>query len=207
MADEHTDALPRIAPSPPPSSKVGLIVGIGVAVLALSAVGGYIVYDNGKRHDEEVARLAQEAKEKAEAARIAALERAKLEEQQAAAPVALSVTSEPVGAMVTATWKGGSITKESNFVLEVPKNTTVKLVFHKSTYLPYETEMVADGAKLVTARLTADPKAAVAVQHTERARPPRRPSRPQAEALPDNPDSTIPVDFGDDIDPDKGKKK
>ncbi len=205
-SDRTDNNLASFAPrQPPPTSKVGIYAGIAVAVLALAGVGGYVMYDRGQRHDEEVARLAQEAKDKAEQARIAA-ERTKIAEQEAAAvPVALAITSDPTGASVTATWKGGSMTKETNFVLEVPKMTQVRLAFSKAGYLPYETEMVADGAKPITAKLTSDPKAAVAVKHTDR--PSRGGRRAHETAMPDNPDSTIAVDFGDEaLDPDKSKK-
>ena len=205
--DDRTDNLQPVRMAPPPSSKMGLFIGLGVALLALAGVGGYVVYDSNRRADEERVQFAREAKEKAEQARMASERARQAELEAAAAPTAISVTSDPSAAEVTATWKGGGLTKLTNFTLEVPKMTAVHLVFKKSGYLDWETDAVADQNKTITARLTLDPnkQPVVAAKHVEKRRE-RRSDKKEGEKVPESIDSTISVDFGDDqLDPDKKK--
>ena len=103
-------------------------------------------------------------------------------------------------------WKGGGLTKTTNFTLEVPKMTSVHLVFKKTGYLDWETDAVADQNKTITAKLTLDPsKQVVAAKHVEKKHE-RRTKKDTGSSLDSNPDATLTVDFGDEIDPDKEKK-
>ena len=185
---------------------MGLFIGIGVAVLALAGVGGYVVYDSNKKAEEDRIRYAQEVKEKAEQARIASERAKQVEADAASAPTALSITSDPAGAEVIATWKGGGMTKTTNFTLEVAKMTAVHLVFKKSGFLDWETDAVADQNKTITARLTIDPSRQVAQAKVVEKKHERKPRKDSGSSLDSNPDATLTVDFGDDIDPDKEKK-
>jgi serine/threonine-protein kinase len=187
-------SVPPSAPPAPAPSRTGLYIGIGVAVLAAVGVVGYIVHDQSEKAAQEVARLNKEAKEKAEQARIAAERAKQAEAEAAAAPIALAINSEPIGATVRASWKGGSASKETNFILEVPKMSAVHLVFSKANYLNYETDAVADQVKAVTAKLVLDPSKVPAQPAKVAPKPKPKPKRD--DPAPDsNPDSTIPVEF------------
>ena len=179
-------------------SRAGLFIGLGVGLVALLGVGGYIVNDRENKASQEIARVQREAKANEEAAKAAQAAKARQDEEAKAAPIALAINSEPNGASVTATWKGGSATKVTNFVLEVPKMTSVHLTFTKAGYLNYDTEVVADQVKAVNTALVADPKlAVVAKAAAEEKKKAKQKKKDDSALTTDSADSTIPVDFGD----------
>jgi len=179
-------------------SRAGLFIGLGVGLVALLGVGGYIWNDREQKASAQLAQMKQEAKEKDETAKAALAAKLKQDEELKATPVALAINSEPIGATVTATWKGGSATKVTNFVLEVPKMTSVHLTFTKPGYLNYDTEVVADQVKPVTTTLVADPKlAVVAKAAAEEKKKAKQKKKDDSALATDSADSTIPVDFGD----------
>ncbi|MBS2023259.1 MAG: hypothetical protein JST92_12665, partial [Deltaproteobacteria bacterium] len=131
-----------------PKSNLGLIIGIAVGVLVLA--GGGITYAVISSNNEaEAARLLAE-KEKREAQR--AKERA---EAEAEPPVYLAVVSDPSGAHVEATWKGGNRSDNTPFQIELPKNTKVHFEFAKDGYSATIIDAIADSAQTVNATLKA----------------------------------------------------
>ena len=106
----------------------------------------------------------------------------------------LSVVSDPLGAKVDATWKGGEKIGETPLELEVPKNVKVHFTFARQGYLPYAEDVIADSAQVVKAPLTTEPK--VANSGVGRpAHPPRASSGSRTKAADPTNDSTIPVEF------------
>jgi serine/threonine protein kinase len=194
-AHEARTQMEHAAPLPPPRSSMGLIVGISVGALALvGGVVGFVVWQQGEsqKQTERLAHLAaskaaEEARKQAEAAA------SKEKEAGDSGPVFLSVVSDPLGAKVDATWKGGEKTGETPLALEVPKNVKVHFSFARQGYLPYAEDVIADSAQVVKAPLTAEPR--VANSGVARpSRPPRGSSGKAKAADPTN-DSTIPVEF------------
>ncbi len=211
-ADVTDQQQPLRIPAPPPQSRTGLYVGIGIAVVAVLGLGGYVMMERQQKNDEEMARLQDEAKQKEKEAKAAAEARRRAEEEAASAPIALAVTSDPSGAEVMATWKGGSMAKSTPFMLEVPKLTSVHLVFKMKGFLDEETDAVADQPKPVQKKMRPDPaqqaQVAKATEPPARQRRGRRPSSDSGSTPPKDIDSTIQVDFGDDaLDPANDKKK
>jgi hypothetical protein len=104
--------------------------------------------------------------------------------------VQLSIVSEPVGAIVEATWSDGVKAAVTPFDLAVPRNASVHFAFSKKEYVPWSTDVIADGPKVVRASLLAEPKAAP---------PPRvprtNPVRADKKSTPAEKDDTIPVEF------------
>jgi hypothetical protein len=177
----------------PPKSNVGLIVGIAASALVLvGGVIGVVVWQQGEstKQQERLAHLAaqraaEDARKQAEAAA------AREKEAGDAAPVFLSVVSDPLGAKVEATWKGGQKTGETPLELEVPKNVKVHFAFTRQGYLPYSEDVIADSAQVVKAPLTQEPK----VTTSGAARSPPRERRARGSSADPSNDSTIPVEF------------
>jgi tRNA A-37 threonylcarbamoyl transferase component Bud32 len=178
------------APPAPAKSKAGLtLVLTAVALVLAGGIAAFVVQQvrETRKESERVAeheRLRREEKEREEARR-AEEERRRLEAQK----VQLSVISDPVGAIVEATWAGGAKGSVTPFDVAVPKDASVHFSFSMKEFLPWSTDVVADGPKVVRATLLAEPKPA----------PPRLPAikapgsdkkKPQAEK-----DDTIPVEF------------
>ena len=178
-----------------PRSSLGLIVGISVGALVLvGGVVGFVVWQQGEGQ-KQTERLAHLAATRATEAAKRQAEAAATREKEAgdSAPVFLSVVSDPLGAKVDATWKGGEKTGETPIELEVPKNVKVHFAFAKAGFLPYAEDVIADAAQVVRAPLTAEPR----VANSGVGRPPRPPRsslKPVKPADPTN-DSTIPVEF------------
>ena len=182
--------------SPAARSSMGLIVGISVGALVLvGGVVGFVVWQQGEtqKQTERLAHLAasraaEEAKKQAEAA--AGHEKEAVD----ASPVFLSVVSDPLGAKVDATWKGGEKMGETPLELEVPKNVKVHFTFAKQGFLPYAEDVIADSAQVVKAPLTSEPKVANSGVGRQ-PRPPRPSSGKSAKPADPTNDSTIPVEF------------
>ena len=175
-----------------PRSHMGLIVGIGIGALVLvGGVVGVVLWQQGEsqKQQERLTRIAQQrAAEKAQKAAEAV---ARDKESGDSAPVFLSVVSDPLGAKVDATWKGGQKMGETPLELEVPRNVKVHFAFSRPGFLPYAEDVIADSAQVVKARLTPEPRVAT----SNVARPSSRSrSATKKSADPTN-DSTIPVEF------------
>ncbi len=147
---------------PPPKSRTGLFVGLTAGALVI--VGGGIIFvmqqqaAENRRAAEEAAHLAArrmaeevEARRKADEAATRKAENEK---------VFLSVVSEPLGAMVEATWKDGVKAALTPFDISVPKNMKVHFAFTRKDYLPYSQDVIADTPQVVKAALLPEPKAA-----------------------------------------------
>ena len=183
---------------PPPKARTGLFVGLGVGGLAV--VGGLIFFmmqqqgEENRKAAERAAHLAAErvAQDAREAAKKAE-ETARAQENE---KVFLSVVSEPLGALVEATWKDGAKAAATPFDLSVPKNVKVHFAFSKKDFFPYATDVIADTPQVVKATLQAEPKAA-APQRVARPRDDESNKKARPAANPDskNPDETIPVEF------------
>ena len=74
--------------------------------------------------------------------------------------IPLSVVSEPVGAIVEATWKEGVKGGVTPFDLSVPTNVSVRFTFSKRDFVSWTTDVIADTPKVVRASLLAEPKPA-----------------------------------------------
>jgi hypothetical protein len=176
----------------PPKSNVGLIVGIAASALVLvGGVVGIVIWQQGESTKQQVRLAHLAAQRAADDARKQAEAAAHEKEAGDAAPVFLSVVSDPLGAKVEATWKGGQKTGETPLELEVPKNVKVHFAFLRQGYLPYAEDVIADSAQVVKAPLTQEPKVAAAGVAKS---PPREKKSKGSSADPSN-DSTIPVEF------------
>ena len=183
--------------APPPKPKTGLFIGLGVGVMAV--LGGVIflvlgTQEENRRAAERAAHIA--AERVAEEARKSAEEARKRDEQQSAenAKVFLSVVSDPLGALVEATWKDGAKAGITPMDVEVPKNTKVHFAFSKKEFLNYAEDRIADNAQVVKATLQPEPRVVAARPVPEsRKKEPKAPAekKPAAESS----DSTIPVEF------------
>jgi serine/threonine protein kinase len=183
-------------PAPPPKSRTGLFLGVGVGAVAL--VGGIIFVlmqqqaEENRRAAERAAHLAAErvAQEARDAARKAE-EAARAQENE---KVFLSVVSEPLGALAEATWKDGAKAAQTPFEMQVPKNVKVHFAFSKKDFFPYQTDVIADTAQVVKAALQPEPRKEARV-----ARPRDNPPATAATAKPadakDQKDDPIPVEF------------
>ena len=186
----RTGAQTRYLPPPaaPQRSNAGLVVGIGAAALVVVGGGvGFVLYQQAEARREEKAQLVLREAEKAR--KVAEqLERERAE--RAAAKVVLAVASEPMGSSFEATWEGGATTGITPFNFEVPKGTKVHLAFSKKDHLAFETDVVADTARVVRAALLPERPVAAAGTVPE-VKPKAKPRPKPAETN----DSTIPLEF------------
>jgi len=183
---------------PLPRQRTGLFVGLGVGGLAV--VGGLVFFmmqqqgEENRKAAERAAHLAAErvAQDARDAARKAE-ENARAQENE---KIFLSVVSEPLGALVEATWKDGAKAAATPFDLSVTKNVKVHFAFSKRDYFPYATDVIADTPQVVKATLQAEPRAAQSPR-VVKSRDEESLKRAKAAAVPDskNPDETIPVEF------------
>jgi len=180
-----------VATPPPPlpqKPRIGVWVGVGAGAIAV--VGGIILFvlqqsNENRRAAEQAAHLAaQRFRDEAKQAALRAEEEQKRQESER---VQLSVVSDPMGAVVEATWNGGVKAALTPFDLVVPRNTSVRFAFAKKEFVSYTIEILADTPKVVRASLVAEPKAAPPVVRAKT----ERPKRPSSESD----DSSIPVEF------------
>lgn len=137
---------------PPPSSRVGLFVGLAAVAVGIIAAGAFYMIRTAQK---DVDLAAEKAAEKAaKAAKVAA---AKAEEEQT--PVFLSVISDPLEADVVATWKDGEKRGPAPLAFEVPRNVKVHFAFSKTGYIGTEKDIIADQAQQVKAQLKPTPVA------------------------------------------------
>jgi len=178
-------------PPPPAKSKAGQYVVVSAVALVL--VGGIValVLQQARENREAAVRAAQLAAQRiAEQAREAAV---RVEEEQRrleSEKVQLSVVSEPVGAIVEATWKDGVKAAVTPFDLAVPKNASVHFAFSKKDFVAWATDVVADAPKVVRASLLAEPKPVPPVPAIRAADRSNKKARASSEK-----DDTIPVEF------------
>ena len=178
-------------------SGLGLMVGISIGALVLTAGGAALVVWQQGEAQKQTAHLAvmRDAEEARKQAEVAAIRR---KEAADPAPVILSILSSPLGATVGATWTSGEKTGETPLELQVPRNAKVHLVFGRAGFLPYAEDVIADSTQVVEARLAEAPTVASAgVGHA--ARPPRPAKvksptgiRPKVDL---SNESTLPVNF------------
>ena len=100
--------------------------------------------------------------------------------------------SEPLGALVEATWKGGAKAAATPFDLSVPKNMKVHFAFSKREFFPFGTDVIADTPQVVKATLQPEPKATARVVKQRDEESPKR-AKPASDSK--NADDTIPVEF------------
>src|SRR5262249_27036114 len=195
---QPTPARPQattLTPPPPvpPKPRIGLWIGVGT--VAAAVVAGIFVYvkqqgDENRRAAEKAAHIA--AQQFADQARQAAQRLQEEQRQKEGERVQLSVVSEPVGAIVEASWKDGVKAAVTPFDLQVPRNSSVRFNFSKKDFVSYSVEILADTPKVVRASLAAEPKP---VQHRagrqklEQAEKKAKPGSSEKE------DSQIPVEF------------
>ena len=167
--------------------KAPLIIGGAALGLVFLGVGGYLVKsatDNAREVSQRADRAVAEAN-KAAAAR-------KDEAAQAVAdqPVFVSVVSDPLDTQVEATWKGdGHASGKTPLEVQVPVGAKVRLDFLKPGYIAYSTELIADRAQTVTARLL--PNAGTATNSTDADARGSRRKRSKRERAPTSNDGLI----------------
>ena len=105
------------------------------------------------------------------------------------------MVSEPLGALVEATWKDGAKAAATPFDLSVPKNTKVHFAFSRAGYLPYATDVIADAPQVVKAALQSEPRAVSAARSVTRSRSDGSSKAKQVDAKKSADDDTIPVEF------------
>ena len=182
-------------PEPPPKPRTGLFVGLGVGGVAV--IGAIIFFlmqsqaEENRKAAERAAHLAAErvAQEAREAAKKAE-EAAKAQENE---KVFLSVVSEPLGALVEATWKDGVKSGVTPFEMQVPKNVKVHFAFSKRDFVPYTTEVIADTAQVVKGPLQAEPRAPPQRVVRQREEESVKKAKPASDSK--NADDPIPVEF------------
>ena len=180
-----------VATPPPPlpqKPRIGVWVGVGAGAIAV--IGGIILFvlqqsSENRRTAEQAAHLA--AQHIADQAKQAALRAEEEQKRQESERVQLSVVSDPMGAVVEATWNGGVKAAVTPFDLAVPRNTSVRFAFAKKEFVSHTIEILADTPKVVRASLVAEPKAAPPVVRAKT----EKPKRPSSESD----DSSIPVEF------------
>ncbi len=174
---QPTPVPAALAPAPPSSRPhTAIIAAVGAVIVVALAGIGYMVWDSrrGAAAAAEAMRLAalraqEDAEQKVRAARDAEARRP----AEAAQTVTLFVVSDPLGADVEATWNGGKKQGVTAFNFDVPRNTKVHLEMRKPGYVPnpYQSDVFADSAQTVTARLTAEPKVVAATPLEVRKKP------------------------------------
>src|SRR5438309_893384 len=155
-----TPARPALPPAMP---KARPAVYVGLVAIVLAAASGVVFFvrqqaGENRRAAERAAQLA--AQHIAEQAREAALRAEEEQRRLQNDKIPLSVVSEPVGAIVEATWKEGVKGGVTPFDLSVPKNVSVRFTFSKRDFVSWTTDVIADTPKVVRASLLAEPKAA-----------------------------------------------
>ena len=178
-------------PPPPAKSKAGPYVVVSAVALVL--VGGIValVLQQARENREAAVRAAQLAAQRiAEQAREAAVRAEDEQRRLESEKVQLSVVSEPVGAIVEATWKDGVKAAVTPFDLAVPKNASVHFAFSKKDFVAWATDVVADAPKVVRASLLAEPKPVPPVPAIRAADRSNKKARASSEK-----DDTIPVEF------------
>jgi hypothetical protein len=179
-------------------SNTGLYAGLGLGGLAvLGAVIFFVIQQQGEENRKAAERAAHLAAERvAQDAREAAKKAEDAARAQENERVFLSVVSEPLQALVEATWKGGVKSGLTPFDLQVPKNVKVHFAFSKREFFPYATDVIADIPQVVKATLQAEPRAAPPPR-VVRQRDEESSKKTRQAAAPDNknPDETIPVEF------------
>jgi serine/threonine protein kinase len=150
-------------PPPPvvPKSRPAAYIGLAAAVLAAAFAVVFFVRQQGAENRRAAERAAQLAAQRvAEQAREAALRVEEEQRRQQNEKIQLSVVSEPVGAIVEATWKEGVKGGVTPFDLTVPRNASVRFSFSKKDFVSWTTDVIADTPKVVRASLLAEPKLA-----------------------------------------------
>jgi hypothetical protein len=146
-------------PPAPPRSRIGLYLGITSA--AVVVVGGIVVFlqQQAAENQRAAERAAQIAAQRiADQAREAARRAEEEQRQKESERIQLSVVSDPVGAIVEATWRDGAKAAVTPFDLSVPKNANVRFAFSKKDFAATALDVVADAPKVVRAALAAEPK-------------------------------------------------
>jgi serine/threonine protein kinase len=146
-------------PPVPQRPRIGMWVGVGAGVVAV--VGGIILFvlqqaGENRNAAERAAHLA--AQRIGDQARQAALRVEEEQRRKESERIQLSVVSEPVGALVEATWKDGVKAAVTPFDFSVPRNTSVHFVFSKKDFVSSTFQILADTPKVVRASLLAEPK-------------------------------------------------
>jgi len=192
---QYTVAMPL----PPAKPRTGLFVGLGGGAAAVVAGIVFLIMQQNEENRRAAERAAQLAAERvAEVSRKAAEAAREKEREQgeANAKVFFSVVSDPLGALVEATWKNGVKAGVTPLELEVPKNVKVHFAFSKRDYLPYAEERIADAAQVVKATLQVEPRVLAARPVPESKKREARSARAaQSSAQKAADDSTIPVEF------------
>jgi serine/threonine protein kinase len=191
---QHTVAIPP----PPARPRTGLFVVLGGGAGAVIAGIVFLIMqqnEENRRAAERAAhlaaeRVAEESRKAAEAAR-----EKEREQGGANAKVFFSVVSDPLGALVEATWKDGAKGGVTPLELEVPKNVKVRFAFSKRDYLPYAEERIADAAQVVKATLQVEPRVVAARPVPESKKRERRSARAAQPPAEKSADDTIPVEF------------
>jgi serine/threonine protein kinase len=147
---------PTVATPPPIPQKPRIAVWVAVGAVAVAVVAGIIVFvlqqsQQNRKAGELAAQLA--AQRVGDEARLAAQRVEQEQRQRESERVQLSVVSEPVGAIVEASWNGGAKGGVTPFDLSVPRNTTVSFAFSKHEYLSSTVQILADTPKVVRASL------------------------------------------------------
>jgi len=163
-----------------------------VGALAM-VVGGIILFvlqqsNENRRAAEQAAHLA--AQRIGDQARQAAQRAEEEQKRQESERVQLSVVSDPIGAVVEATWNGGVKAAVTPFDLAVPRNASVRFAFTKKEFVSYTIEILADTPKVVRASLLAEPKAPPVVKAKS-----ERSAKKAKQASSESDESSIPVEF------------
>src|SRR5439155_12057235 len=149
-------------PPPPavPKSRPAAYIGPAAVVLAAAFAVVFFVRQQAAENRRAAERAAQLAAQRVgEQAREAALRAEEEQRRQQNEKIQLSVVSEPVGAIVEATWKEGVKGGVTPFDLSVARNVSVRFTFSKKDFVSWTTDVIADTPK-VRACLLAEPKLA-----------------------------------------------
>ena len=156
MMTTATPPFPAVSKSRPAA-----YIGLAAVVVAAAFAVVFFVRQQAAENRRAAERAAQLAAQRvAEQAREAALRAEEEQRRQQNEKIQLSVVSEPVGAIVEATWKEGVKGGVTPFDLSVPRNVSVRFTFSKKDFVSWTTDVIADTPKVVRASLLAEPKLA-----------------------------------------------
>jgi outer membrane protein OmpA-like peptidoglycan-associated protein len=156
-----------LAAPPPVPSKTGMYIGIAAAVVVV--IGGGVLFavnsaqEKQRIEGERIAREAADKADKANKAAAIAAEKARLAEE-AAKPVILKATADQLDVKVEAAFKldgaDKTLSGETPWQAEFPRNAKVRFTFTKAGFLPNVQDVISDAAQTVAGKLVPEPKAA-----------------------------------------------
>ena len=190
LSGRSSPGAQQTVPAQEKSNKTPILIAAVLGALFVLGTVGYVV----KMSNDNARELSARAdKALAETNKAAATRREEAAQAAADQLIFLSVVSEPLEAQVEATWKnGGHLSGTTPLDIQVPQGSKVHFDFRKSGFIAYSTEVIADRAQSVTARLKVDSATApVAQASSDQPRRKREKKEAKKDAAPASNDGLI----------------